>query len=357
MPNTICPTPGSPRRSRPALLLVAVALVAALLAGACGSSASSSSNEESTDTTGGESTGSAFPVSIEHKFGTTEIDAEPTRVVSVGYTDQDVLLALGVVPIAIRDWYGDQPNAVWPWAQDLLEGAEPVVLPSTEPSLEQIAGLNPDLIVGVSSGMTEEQYDLLSQIAPTIPQTADQPDYQETWQTGTRLIGQAVGKSDLAEELIAEVEADFASYREANPQLEGQEGTVSYVMSPTEVGAYASGDARSRILTELGLVIPAEIDELAGGQFYSQFSLEELKRLDRDVLVWITYEPEIVEQIKASPLRSQMTAVAEGREVFLTEMEAGAASFSSVLSLPYFLETFVPKLVAAADGDPSTSAE
>ena len=44
---------------------------------------------------------------------------------SVGFTDQDFILALGVTPVGIRDWYGDQPFGTWPWAQDELGSAEP----------------------------------------------------------------------------------------------------------------------------------------------------------------------------------------------------------------------------------------
>lgn len=112
----------------------------------------------------------AFPVTIDHKFGSTTIEAEPTRVVSVGFNEHDVLLALGVVPVGLRDWYRDQPNGVWPWAQDELGGAEPEVLSSNSLTYEQIAALNPDLIVGVWSGMTDEEYELLSKLAPTVAQ-------------------------------------------------------------------------------------------------------------------------------------------------------------------------------------------
>ena len=55
---------------------------------------------------------------------------EPKRVVSVGVTEQDVLLQLGVVPVGVTEWYGEQPDATWPWAHDLLEGAHPEVLSS-----------------------------------------------------------------------------------------------------------------------------------------------------------------------------------------------------------------------------------
>jgi iron complex transport system substrate-binding protein len=332
---------------------VALAIVAALLFAACGSSGSSSSEGSSP---GGTSVSSdAFPVSIEHKYGTTEITEKPERVVSVGFQDQDALLALGVVPVGIRDWFGDQPQATWPWAHDRLDGAEPTVLPATELNYEQILELEPDLIVGISSGMTETEYQRLSEIAPTLTQTGDQPDFGETWQTQTRMIGEAVGQSAEAEKLISDTEGLLAAAKAANPELQGKEGTMSYLFEDGTIGAYGPTDARSRLLTDLGMVIPQEVIDAAGGQFYSQFSLEQISKLDHDVLVWMTYQPDAVAQLKASPLRQQLAAATEGREIFLTELQAGAASFASVLSIPYFLDSFVPQLAAAVDGDPATA--
>jgi iron complex transport system substrate-binding protein len=106
-------------------------------------------------------------------------------------------------------------------------------------------------------------------------------------------------------------------------------------------------------MSALGFVTPAEFDELAGDLFYSSFSFEEMGRLDRDVLVWISGDPAINDQIRANPLREQLAAVAEGREL-RDQLQAGAFSFSSPLSIPYLLETLVPQLEAAADGDPAT---
>lgn len=109
---------------------------------------------------------------IGHKYGETEVSGVPGRVVTVGFTDQDYVLALGVKPVAVREWYGEYDYATWPWARDELGDAEPEILPPTELNFEQIAGLEPDLIVGVSSGMTREEYDTLSEIAPTPPSPA-----------------------------------------------------------------------------------------------------------------------------------------------------------------------------------------
>jgi hypothetical protein len=54
-------------------------------------------------------------VTVTHAFGTTFVPAPPKRVVSAGFTEQDDLLALGVVPIATTEWFGDEPYAAWPW--------------------------------------------------------------------------------------------------------------------------------------------------------------------------------------------------------------------------------------------------
>jgi iron complex transport system substrate-binding protein len=335
-------------------LLVVLALA---LAGACGGEDASSDGEGGSGSAGGaeaEAPEGAFPVTIEHRYGETTVESEPERVVSVGFIDQDPLLALGVVPVGIRDWYGDQPSAVWPWAQDLLGGAEPEVLPAEELNVEAVAALDPDLIVGVSSGMTEEEYETLSQIAPTLAQSGDYLDFGMPWQEGTRMIGRALGRLDEAEALIADVEDQLAAARAGNPGFEGAEATVSYVMDETSIGAYGPQDTRSRLLSDLGMVIPPEIADLAGDQFYSQFSKEQIGLLDRDLIVWIAGEPGVEDAIRQDPLHGQLRAAAEGREVFLTHLEGGAASFSSVVSLPYLLDTLVPKLAAAVDGDPAT---
>ena len=153
---------------------------------------------------------------------------------------------------------------------------------------------------------------------------------------------------------MADIEGQLADIAAAHPDWKGKEMAVAYVFED-QIGAYASGDARPRLMAGLGFVTPKEYDELAGDLFYSTFSWEEISRVDRDVLMWISGEPTVIEQIKANPLREQLTAAKEGREIFLGQLEAGAFSFSSPLSLPYFLEQLVPQIEAALDGDPATA--
>lgn len=306
---------------------------------------------------GGETTSSGSRT-IEHEYGSTEVSGTPERVVTVGFTDQDPMFALGVEPVAVREWIGDYPNAVWPWAQDDLGEADLAVLTRGELNFERIAGLEPDLIVGVSAGLTEDQYETLSEIAPTIAQPKGYVDFGVPWEAQTRIIGRALGREERAEELISEVEARFETAREAHPEFEGATGVVvglssedeSYTPSP-----YGPQDARSRFLTSLGFEIPGEISDLVGNSFFTDLSRERLDLLDADVLVWVTVQAEDFSAVRNDPLYQQLDVAQQGRDVFLEQLLAGALSFSTVLSLPFALDRLVPRLAAAVDGE--TTAE
>ncbi|BCP39547.1 hypothetical protein MINTMi198_49170 [Mycobacterium intracellulare M.i.198] len=141
----------------------------AALAGSSALSAGCSSNKSAPGATPGS-------VTLTHLFGQTVIKEPPKRVVSAGFTEQDDLLAVGVVPIAVTNWFGDQPFAVWPWAAPKLGGARPVVLNLDNGiPVDQIAGLKPDLIVAVNAGLDADTYQKLSAIAPTVAQSGATP--------------------------------------------------------------------------------------------------------------------------------------------------------------------------------------
>lgn len=293
-----------------------------------------------------------FPINIEHKFGTTEIPAKPLRVVSVGYSEQDDLLALGVKPVAVRDWYGDFPFAVWPWAQDELGDAEPVVMTRDGYDYETIAELNPDIIIGLYSGMSRREYQRLSRIAPTIAQPGEYIDYGTPWDEKHIIIGRALGYEDLAIENVAKVEARFDSLRQQHPEFENKVATVAYYYSG-EPGAYSEGDLRSLFLQKLGFQLSPEITELAGDSFYASFSEERLDLLDNDLLIWLS-AGDALQDVEGIALRKQMNFYKEGREVFAGGLLGGAFSFFSPLSLDYLLDTLIPDMVTAIDGDPET---
>lgn len=301
-----------------------------------------------------------FPVTIEHKFGSTTIAEAPERVVALGFTEQDALLAVGVAPVAVRYWYGDTENAIFPWAADALGDAEnPTVLNMVFGSLnyEAILALQPDLISAVGAGLTQEEYELLSQIAPTVAQSADYPDFGIPWQEATRMIGASVGKQDEAVALIERVEGLFTDARQAHPSFEGKSIAVA-IHYDGRYAFFTGHDARARFFTDLGFVVPEALIEIAGENFYADLSAERIDLLDQDVLVFVDVASTEGgrEAIENDVLISQLAAVREGRTVFVPAEYDDALTFSSVLSLEYALEGLLPELAAAVGEEPAVTS-
>ena len=302
-------------------------------------------------TTTAEEDQSAFPVTIDHKFGSTTIAEEPQRIVSIGFSEQDPLLAVGVTPIAVRYLYGDAENAIFPWAIDESEGVQPQVLnmPYGNLNYEVILALAPDLISADESGITQEEYDNLSQIAPTIAQNDSYVDFGMPWQETTRLIGKALGRSEQAEAAVADVESSLAQVRTTYPQFQGTTVSVAYKTAET-YGYYTGQDGRGRFFTDLVFVVPDEQDDLAGDSFYYYLSEERVDVLDTDLLVFLAlqfYEggSEVAREIISSdPLLSQLEVVIDDRVFFVSDEYDDALQFSTVLSLQFLLENMVPEI-------------
>jgi iron complex transport system substrate-binding protein len=306
-----------------------------------------------------------FPVTVEHKFGSTTITEAPQRVVAIGYTEQDYLLALGVMPVAVRSWYADETIAFLPWAEDeaaALGGDTPeiLVMPFGNLNYESILALRPDLISAVTSGITQEEYDLLTQIAPTIAQSGEYVDFGMPWQEITRTIGLAVGKAEAAEALVADVEAMLDTVRDENPEFDGKTIAVAYNYGEARTyGYYTAQDGRGRFFTDLGFVVPEELNTIAGEQFYADISAERIDLLDQDVLVFLGlgWAEAGQEGIEGDPIIQQLDVYRNDRIVFVPLEYDDALQYSSPLSLEFALEGIVPLLADAVAGDASVACE
>src|SRR5690606_33606380 len=132
------------------------------------------------------------------------------------------------------------------------------------------------------SGITEEEYILLSQIAPTVAQPADYVDYGIPWQELTLTVGRAVGLASEAEALVAEVEAQFAQIQAEHPEFVGATAIVATLYDG--IWLYGPQDVRGRLLTSLGFELPEGLTEIAGDAFGGSLSLEHADLLDIDVI-------------------------------------------------------------------------
>lgn len=343
-----------PRRA-PRLSAVGRAILAAsasglLLVAGCGVGDGGKAEEQSS----GASAGTSFPVTVEHTYGSTTISEQPERVATVGLMDQDALLALGIVPVATTEWFSAQPGAINPWATDELEAAGgelPEVIDSSEDlDFEGILEQDPDLILALYSGISEEDYQRLSDIAPTVAQPEGLVDYGIGWEELTRTVGQAVGMPDEAEELVTDVETQFEAVRTEHPEF--ADATAVMAMPYEGVFVYGPEDPRGRFLTELGFELPEGIADIAGDSFGASLSEEQVDLLDVDVIVWIdSGEADEV----GGPLYQSLPVHTEGREIFAdSDDPVGAAtSFVTVLSLPFLLDELVPVLADRIGGEAS----
>src|SRR3712207_3760703 len=293
--------------SRPALRGAALA-AAALVLSSCGA------GEDSAAGSGGTASGSseAFPVTVRTAFGNVTVEEEPTRVVALGWSDAETALALGVQPVGASDWLGFGGEGVGPWAEGLYDEA-PEIIDTMEPSFEAIAALEPDLILDTRSDATQERYDLLSRIAPTIGQPEGAGPYQTTWQQQLEMVGQALGRADEAEELQAEVEQQFADAAAEHPEFDGTEVAVGAYTSEG-FGAYVRGDARVDFMEQLGFVNAPAVQEQATDNFFVPVSGEQLSLLDAPLTVVFPIFVAATE-ITANPLWQALPSVREGHAV------------------------------------------
>ena len=275
-------------------------------------------------------------VSVKHIFGETKIPAPPKRVVSAGFTEQDDLLALGVVPIAVTDWFGGQPFGVWPWAQPKLGGAQPVVLNLNDGiQANQIASLKPDLIVATNAGLDQDTYTKLSAIAPTIAQSG--PDaFFEPWKDQATLIGQAVFKADDMTKLIAAVGDKFASVGKNNPQFAGKKVLLLGGTFYEDSVRVTTPGWRTDFLTEMGFTIPD-----TGGGLVSRDKMASVLDV-ADVLIWTTESDDEQAALLADPVVAKLQATVQRRNVFTGKDLAGAIAFASTLSYPVVADQLPP---------------
>lgn len=343
--------------------LLAVVPLAALALGAC-------STGPSTDAAPAAATGAAsadanaFPVTIEHAHGSTTIEKAPTRIATVGWADGDTLAALGIVPVGAPKitWGGNEGGSTdWFDAQLTTIGAAPADVTRYDDSagipFTDIAATKPDLILGLSSGVSKEDFDKLSKIAPTVPYL--EKAWGTPWQDQVATIGKAVGQEAKAAELTAATEKTIADAVAANPQIKGKSAAWAW-FTPTDlstIGLYTTSDLRPQMLREFGFADSPTVDELSAkdpAAFSVNLSAEKASTLDADIVVFYAEEGAGAEQLKKDPLIGSIPALKADRYVASADNEVALSmSLPSPLSVQTAVRDFLPKLVSAVDGKPA----
>lgn len=330
--------------------LSAATLSAGLLAG-CGSGSAEQPSGDTTATPA--ATGGVFPVTVEHAFGSTQIAKAPQRVVSVGYTDDQAILALGVKPVGMVDQYPNPPgkspdiNTQWPWVKDKWGDTRPEVIMTngdSGPNYEKIAALRPDLIIAVYSEIDQAAYDRLSKIAPTVGRTkAEKEPFSAPWQDNAVHIAKALGKADEGAQLVKDIDAKLDAARNAHPEFAGKTA-VAVSWYKDSVAPFTTTDVRGRLVSGIGFKGATEIDKIAGSSFYTVLSPERIDLIDVDRIFVIADQADQT-ALKKFELFANLPAVKDGKVSYLLDSEGpaiGAAmSQGTLLSLPYAIDELV----------------
>ncbi|HEV7345595.1 MAG TPA: ABC transporter substrate-binding protein [Devosia sp.] len=293
-----------------------------------------------------------FHVTIEHAYGETTIPAEPQRIVTWGWASQDAVLALGEIPVGIPHFaYGGDENGALGWDKDAvaaLGGEFPTILPAgNDVPVEAVAALQPDLIIAVYSGLTEDEYEVLSGIAPVV--AFPEVPWSTPWQEVITKTGKAIGRPAEAEALVAELEQFMIDETAKYPEVQGATfaGIAEY---NGEVAVYAGLDPRMSFLEDLGMVLAPSVTELAQGEsFFYGLSYENFERLSSDILISYFETPETDAAFFSNPLVALQPQVQAGAVAHVVGAELiNAVSPPTALSIKWGFPQYIELIAEAA---------
>ena len=302
----------------------------------------------------------AFPVTLEHAYGETTIEAEPQRVVTLGWTDQDTALSLGVAPIGATDisWGGNEKGST-PWYDaklSELDAEQPQRLSDADGvPFRDIALLKPDLILATNSGITEKDYKKLAKINGSTPVVAFPGDpWLTSWEDSLDLVGKALGRSAIAVDVKSATRAALKQAGEDHPDIVGKSFIFASLATTdmSKIDYYTTYDNRPLILADTGMVNAPIIEELSEkGQFYGTLSAERGKDLDADVFITYAETDGDLAKFEKDPLLGEIPGIKNGH-VLASANKTDALGLSSPtpLSIPYAMEHFMPEVAKAVAG-------
>lgn len=332
-------------------------VVAATLLGlaACGGSADPDPNSGSSKRDSGQ-----FPLTVEHALGETTIESPPERVATVNWANDEVPLALGIVPVGMaKATFGDDDDdGVLPWTKeklDELDAQTPVLFDETDGiDFEAVADTEPDVILAAYSGLTKKDYETLSDIAPVV--AYPHAPWATPWRETIKLNSEAIGLAKEGEELIKDVEKEIDTTVAKYPSLKGKSAMfMTHVDAGdvSEVGFYTAHDTRTKFFEDLGMKTPGSIAKKSEGtdKFALTQSAERIDVFD-DVDIITGYgdaKGDLVTTFKKDPLISKVPAVDRGSIYLLPDgTPLATAANPTPLSLPWVLDEYVAALAKAA---------
>ena len=336
--------------------IFAIAILFTLVITGCAKAPTTSTNEEEAKNEIEAST--VYPITIKHAFGETVIEKEPKRIATISWGNQDVPLALGVIPVGVSQAnYGVlDDSGLLPWTKARFKelGVEnPAIFKDTDGlDYEAISSAQPDVILAAYSGITQEEYDLLSKIAPVVAYPT--LPWQTYWRDQIIIDATGMGMKAEGEELVSDLEALIVQKTSEYTQIIGKTAAFLY-FNPADLGKfyiYMPSDPRAAYLTDLGMTLPASVEKLSkeSNSFAIEISAENVDLIE-DIDIIITYgNDKLLSALQANSLVGIVPAVKRGSVVIIEDGTPLAASGTPTpLSIPATIDEYLSLIGEAAN--------
>ncbi|MCY7916598.1 ABC transporter substrate-binding protein [Bacillus vallismortis] len=244
-------------------------------------------------------------VAVTHDLGKTNVPEHPKRVVVLELGFIDTLLDLGITPVGVAD----DNKAKQLINEEVLKNIEGYTSVGTrsQPSMEKIASLKPDLIIADTT-RHKKIYDQLKKIAPTIALDNLNADYQDTIDVSLT-IAKAVGKEKEMEKKLTVHEEKL---NETKREISAKGETVLLIGNTNDtIMARDENFFTSRLLTQVGYqyaISTSDNNESSNGgdSVNMKMTLEQLLKTDPDVIILMTGKTDDIDADGKRPIEKNV---------------------------------------------------
>ena len=241
----------------------------------------------------------ASAVTVKDAKGEFTLDKTPSRVVALEYSFVDALAQVGISPVGVAD--DNKVDRILPQVREKIAAWQSVGTRS-QPSLEVIASLKPDLIIADPSRHTAV-FEELKKIAPTVMFDSRHESYQENLETAQK-IGDLVGKSSEMKAKINE-HNDYIANIAKNLGVQGKKASFG-TSREDKFNIQNDNGYVGSFLTTLGFA-PTKLNS---DQAFVEINLEQLVMEKPEYLFIAHYRDEsIARKWEAEPLWKAIPAV------------------------------------------------
>ncbi|WP_217556839.1 ABC transporter substrate-binding protein [Paenibacillus sp. GbtcB18] len=319
---------------------VAAGLVAVtLLSSACGAQkeAAKTGGAEATKSPAATAAGTNETRKITYLGKEYTVPSKAERIVVAGsFESMEDALVLGVKPIGANSVGGKFPDMF----KSITDKAESVG-EKTQPNLETILKLKPDVILG-STKFPPEMMEKMNKVKVTLPISHVSTD----WEANLNVLAELTGKQDKAKEAIEKYKKEAAAAKEKLGTSLKDKKVLAIRVRAGSIAIYPAGVFfNPSLYTDLGLAVPNEVKEAKAQQL---ISLEKLSEINPDYM-FVQFsedenkeQPKALEDLEKNPIWQSINAV-KNKKMFVNVVDPlaqGGTSYSKIK----FLEAALPKL-------------